>query len=122
MELDAFEQGGFILLETTALELFTQCFASYLHCATHLFSFIQSSDEGKEKSERDESGTPPNDNSDKNHVQETLYASQQAKKPLIKAFIIDVSQFSLVLVIEDESSICSFTLVISYNYCKYIST
>lgn len=122
MELDAIEQGGIIFLETTALAMFTRCFASYLHCATHLFSLTQSSAEHKEKSLRDVSGTQPNDNSVKEHAQKTLYASLQAKKQLIEAFLIDVSQFSLVLVVEDESSICSSTLVISYNYGKYIST
>ncbi|XP_042974875.1 uncharacterized protein LOC122306512 isoform X1 [Carya illinoinensis] len=97
-------QGGIIFLETTALAMFTRCFASYLHCATHLFSLTQSSAEHKEKSLRDVSGTQPNDNSVKEHAQKTLYASLQAKKQLIEAFLIDVSQFSLVLVVEDESS------------------
>ncbi|XP_059458026.1 uncharacterized protein LOC132187653 isoform X3 [Corylus avellana] len=96
-------QGGFIFLETTTLAKFIHCSASYLRCVTNLLSFAQSSDKHIGKAEHDMDMTRLNDHSVRGYAQETHCASQQARKQLMEAFIIDVSAFSLVLVIKEES-------------------
>ncbi len=118
MKLDAIGQGGFVLLETTVLAMFIRWFASYLHCARNLISVTLSSDKNIKKAEHEVDVTRLDDHFVKEHAQEIAYAPRQGKKELLEAFMIDVSQFSLVLVIEDESSMLpsSPSLVISYNY------
>jgi hypothetical protein len=116
LDLIVIGQVGFIFLETTTLAMFIRCLASYLHCFTNLLSVAQSSDKHIGKAEHDMDMTRLNDHSVRGHAQETHCASQQAKMQLMEAFIIDVSRFSLVLGIEDESGICLPSLVLSYNH------
>lgn len=118
MKLGAIGQGGFMFLETTALAMFARCFASYLHCVTNILSPIQSSDRHIEKAEQDVDMSALNDHSVNEHAQKIPYTSRQAKQQMMEAFTIDVSQFSLVLMIEDESGICSPTLLICYSCCN----
>ncbi|KAM4118037.1 hypothetical protein ACB094_02G170500 [Castanea mollissima] len=96
-------QGGFILLETTALAMFVHWLALYLHCVRNLISVIQSSDKIIKKAEHEEDVSRLDDRFVKDNGQEMPCASQHGKKEMLEAFKIDVSQFSLVLVIEDES-------------------
>lgn len=120
LDLIVIGQGGLIFLETTTLAKFIRCLASYLRCVTNLLSFAQSSDKHIGKAEHDADMTRLNDHSVRGYAQETHCASQQARKQLMEAFIIDVSAFSLVLVIKEESGICLPSLVLSYNHATYI--
>lgn len=108
MKLDAIGQGGFILLETTALAMFVRWLALYLHCVRNLISVTQSSDKNIKKAEHEEDVSRLDDHFVKDNAQEMPCASQHGKKELLEALIIDVSQFSLVLVIEDESGMLPF--------------
>ncbi|KAH0971337.1 hypothetical protein GBA52_023493 [Prunus armeniaca] len=95
-------QGGFLFLEITALATFVNCFASYLHCFTNLLSGLQSSDEHIEEAEISVDTTRPNDHSVQEYMQETHCTSQQAQITQMEAFILNISHFSCVLMIEDE--------------------
>jgi hypothetical protein len=120
LDLIVIGQGGYIFLETTTLAMFIRCLASYIRCVTNLLSVAQSSDKHIGKAEHDADMTRLNDHSVRGYAQETHCASQQAKKQLMEAFMLDVSGFSLVLVIEEESGICLPSLVLSYNCAKCI--
>ncbi|XP_030975279.1 uncharacterized protein LOC115995020 isoform X1 [Quercus lobata] len=96
-------KGGFVLLETTALAMFVRWLVLYLYCVRNLISVIQSSDQNIKKAEHEEDVTRLDDHFVKDNAQEMPCASRHGKKELLEAFIIDVSQFSLVLVIEDGS-------------------
>ncbi|XVE87220.1 hypothetical protein DITRI_Ditri18aG0098600 [Diplodiscus trichospermus] len=91
-------QGGFLCLETKALVMFIQCFASYLHHIKNVLSVVQSISKSMQRAECDD------DHSIGGHAQEMVLTSQQVKQELVEAFNLDVSQFSLVLVGESESS------------------
>uniref|UniRef100_A0A2P2MKK3 Uncharacterized protein LOC8260571 n=1 Tax=Rhizophora mucronata TaxID=61149 RepID=A0A2P2MKK3_RHIMU len=78
-------QGGLLLLETTALGMFARCFATYLDFIVDHLSNIRSLDKSVEVAEYE--------------AQEI----QHSKWRLTKAFSVDVSRFSFVLVVEDES-------------------
>lgn len=85
-------QGGLLFIETTALTMFAQCFASYLRFMKNLLSIIKSS------VKQGANAQPV--------AQETQHTTQQCKWELPEASTINVSQFSLVLVAEDDSGIC----------------
>ena len=108
VKLDAIGQGGFVLLETTALAMFVRWLVLYLYCVRNLISVIQSSDQNIKKAEHEEDVTRLDDHFVKDNAQEMPCASRHGKKELLEAFIIDVSQFSLVLVIEDGSGMLPF--------------
>ncbi|BBH07848.1 Protein of unknown function D, partial [Prunus dulcis] len=86
----------------SALATFVNCFASYLHCFANLLSGLQSSDEHIEEAEISVDTTRPNDHSVQEYMQETHCTSQQAQITQMEAFILNISHFSCVLVIEDE--------------------
>lgn len=85
---------------------FVNCFASYLHCFANLLSGLQSSNERIEEAEISADTTRPNDHSVQEYMQETHCTSQQAQITQTEAFILNISHFSCVLVIEDEHGIC----------------
>ncbi|XP_022751328.1 uncharacterized protein LOC111300016 isoform X3 [Durio zibethinus] len=89
-------QGGFLCLETKALAMLVQCSASYVHHIKNVLSIVQSTSKNVQRAEHD------GDHFVGGH--EILLASQQVKRELPEAFNLDVSQFSLVLVVESESS------------------
>ncbi|GLT39068.1 hypothetical protein SLA2020_132760 [Shorea laevis] len=90
-------QGGFLCLETTALSMLVQCFASYHHRLASSLSILLPTSKGEGKAEYH------NDHVTGEHAQHTPVTSQPMKWGVLEAFSIDVSQFSLDLVIEDES-------------------
>ncbi|XP_065873049.1 uncharacterized protein [Euphorbia lathyris] len=81
-------QGGNLFLEPAALVTFVQCFTSYRDCIVNHLSIINSSTKLVEKAEYE--------------AQEILHATQQPEWKLPESFTIDVSQFSLILIIEDD--------------------
>lgn len=90
-------QGGVLCLEASALSMVVECFVSYLY---RLSTILSSSPENSKDKENAEFYT--------NHcagelAQHVPLTSQQAKWEVLEAFTLDMSQFSLVLVIEDES-------------------
>ncbi|XVF17781.1 hypothetical protein REPUB_Repub10bG0153200 [Reevesia pubescens] len=91
-------QGGLLCLETKALAMFIRCFASYLHHIKNVLSIVQSTAKNMQRAAHDD------DHSVGGHAQEMLLTSQQVKREPLEAFNLDVSQFSLVLVGESESS------------------
>ncbi|KAK9285530.1 hypothetical protein L1049_024725 [Liquidambar formosana] len=96
-------QGAYIFLETTALVMLVRCFASYHHCVTNILSVVPSSEKNCEEAEPGVNMTEVNDNSIERDPQGRLNTSQQAKWEMLEAFTMDLTQFSLVLVVEDES-------------------
>ncbi|KAI5581654.1 hypothetical protein BDE02_07G032300 [Populus trichocarpa] len=82
-------KGGVLVLETAALTMFFRCVVSYLQRIKHLLSIISSSVKQAENAE--------------NEAQETLHMTRQTKWEWLEASTIDVSQFSLTLVVEDGS-------------------
>lgn len=94
MRHNAIGQGGVLVLETAALTMFFRCVVSYLQRIKHLLSIISSSVKQAENAE--------------NEAQETLHMTRQTKWEWLEASTIDVSQFSLTLVVEDGSGIVSF--------------
>ncbi|XP_039010299.1 uncharacterized protein LOC120139014 [Hibiscus syriacus] len=90
-------QGGFLCLEAKALAMFIQCTASYVHHIKNALSIVQSTARSMQKPAH-------NDHSFGGHSQEMLLTSQQVRQEHPKAFSFDVSQFSLALIVESESS------------------
>ncbi|XP_057499975.1 uncharacterized protein LOC130784197 isoform X3 [Actinidia eriantha] len=91
-------QGGFLFLETTALAMFVDCFASYLRCVGYLLHVVTSSEEHMvtETGEEDmavQDGHPSREQH--NSFQHMIWEQ-------LEVLTIDVSQFSLLLVAEDE--------------------
>ena len=74
--------------------MFFRCVASYLHHIKHLVSIISSSVKQAENAEY--------------KAQETLHMTRQTKWEWPEASTVDMSQFSLILVVEDGSGIVSF--------------
>lgn len=97
-------EGVCVFLEITALSTLVCCFASYLHCVTNIISIISSSEKLAEIDEPSVNMTEPNDNHVEEYAQGMHNTSQQAKWELLEAFTMDLSQCSLVLVFQDESS------------------
>ncbi|KAF3438866.1 hypothetical protein FNV43_RR17141 [Rhamnella rubrinervis] len=95
-------QGGLLFIETKALETFIRFFASYLHFLSNIISTVHSFDGNTEKEERDVDMTGLDIQCVKDYIQETLHTPPQAEREHKEAFILDVSQFSIVLLIEDE--------------------
>ncbi|CAK7339468.1 unnamed protein product [Dovyalis caffra] len=87
----AIGQGGVLVLETTALTMFHQCVVLYLHRIKNLLSVISSSVKQAENAGYE--------------AQETLHTTRQTKWEWPEASTIDVSQFSITLVVEDGSGI-----------------
>ncbi|CAN1225139.1 hypothetical protein LINGRAPRIM_LOCUS954 [Linum grandiflorum] len=85
----AIEQGGPLFLEVKALSLLGQCFASFLHRITDIASIIDSPSEHTECDER--------------WVQEASSTTQQSTWKLPEVSTLNVSEFSLVLAVEDGS-------------------
>lgn len=94
-------QGGFLLIETKALETFIRFFDSYLHCLSNIVSAVHSFDVNTEKEEHDVDMTGLDVQCGKDYIQER-HTPPQAKREHKEALILDVSQFSIVLLIEDE--------------------
>ncbi|KAJ6288558.1 hypothetical protein OIU76_024527 [Salix suchowensis] len=80
-------KGGGLFLETAALTMFFQCVVSYLHRIKHLLSIISSSVKQAENAEY--------------KAQENM--TRQTKWEWPEASTVDMSQFSLILVVEDGS-------------------
>ncbi|XVF61920.1 hypothetical protein PTKIN_Ptkin08bG0173700 [Pterospermum kingtungense] len=91
-------QGGFLCLETKALTMFVHSFTSYLHHIKNVLSIEQSISKNMQRAEHDD------DHSVGECAQEMALTSQQVKQEAMEAFNLDVSQFSLLLVGESESS------------------
>ncbi|KAF9678408.1 hypothetical protein SADUNF_Sadunf07G0031900 [Salix dunnii] len=79
-------KGGGLVLETAALTMLFRCVDSYLHHIKHFLSIISSSVKQAE-----------------NEAQETVHMTQQTKWEWPEASTVDMSQFSLILVVEDGS-------------------
>lgn len=102
-------QGGFLCFETTALSMLVQCFASYHHRLASSLSILLPTSKGEGKAEYH------NDHVTEEHAQHTPVTSQPTKWGVLEAFSIDVSQFSLDLVIENESGkLTSFFTCFNY--------
>ena len=71
--------------------MFFRCVVSYLHRIKRFLSIINSSVKQAE-----------------NEAQETLHMTRQTKWEWPEASTVDMSQFSLILVVEDGSGIVSF--------------
>lgn len=102
---DGTVQGGFLFLETKALETFIRCFSSYLHCLhwlSNIVSTVHLFDGNSEKDRCDVDVTGLNVQCAKDNIQEPLHMPSQAKRAHMEAFTLGVSQFSTVLFIEDE--------------------
>ncbi|KAF2295130.1 hypothetical protein GH714_031616 [Hevea brasiliensis] len=82
-------QGGPLVLETTAVMMFVRCFVSYLHSFAKLLSIIKTTVKQVENSEHE--------------AQEIPRATLQPVWELPEASSIDVSQFSVIFIIEDDS-------------------
>lgn len=74
--------------------MFAQCFVLYLHRIANLLSIIKTSVKEVENSEHE--------------AQERTHARLQPLWELPEASSIDVSQFSLIFIIEDDSGIHPF--------------
>ncbi|KAL6993675.1 hypothetical protein U1Q18_011787 [Sarracenia purpurea var. burkii] len=91
-------KGGSIFLETTALAMFVECFASYLRSIRNLLHVVASSEEhmftetGEDMAVHD--GHPSH--GQPNTLQHMIWEK-------LEAFTIDVSQFCLLIVAADES-------------------
>ncbi|KAL5557187.1 hypothetical protein UlMin_039423 [Ulmus minor] len=95
-------QGGFLFLESTALETFICCLVSYLHSIPNRFFGVQSFEKGSGRTEGDVHMTRLDNLSVNEFVQCTPATSSQAKEKLTDAFNVKVSQLSTALVIGDE--------------------
>ncbi|XP_048335348.2 uncharacterized protein LOC107424724 isoform X3 [Ziziphus jujuba] len=95
-------QGGFMFLETTALETFIRCFAAYQYYLSNILSTVQLFNGNFERTEHDVDMAGLNDQCVEGYVQETPDAPPQAKREHMEAFTLYVSQFSIALLIEDE--------------------
>ncbi|XP_020537290.1 uncharacterized protein LOC105639629 isoform X2 [Jatropha curcas] len=82
-------QGGHLFVETTASVIFARCFALYLHCLTSVLSTVKISAKQVENAEHD--------------VQEIPQETQQSCWEMPETSTVDVSQFSLILLIENDS-------------------
>ncbi|GMI65987.1 hypothetical protein like AT3G50380 [Hibiscus trionum] len=91
-------QGGFLCLEPIALAMFIQCSTSYLNHIKNVLSIVQSTARNMQR--------PAYDAHSVGHAEEMLFTSQaqQVRWELPEAFNFDVSQFSLALIVESESS------------------
>ncbi|KAJ6378672.1 hypothetical protein OIU78_028822 [Salix suchowensis] len=83
-------KGGGLVLETAALTMFFRCVVSYLHRIKHLLSIISSSVKQAENAEY--------------KAQENM--TRQTKWEWPESSTVDMSQFSLILVVEDGSGTC----------------
>lgn len=107
MTHDATGQGGFLFLEIKALATFINCFASYRLCFGNLVSCLQSSDEHIEEAAVSVHMTRQNNHCIDEYMQEAHCTSPHAKITQMEAFILNLSQFSCALLIEDENGICA---------------
>ncbi|GFY93900.1 vacuolar protein sorting-associated protein, putative [Actinidia rufa] len=92
-------QGGSLFLETTALAMFVDCFASYLRCVGYLLHVVTSSEEHMVT----ETGEEDMAVQDGHPSREQHNSFQHMMWEQLEVLTIDVSQFSLLLVTEDES-------------------
>lgn len=97
--------------------MFVRCFSSYVDQIANLLSILRSS-EHIQNAEDVVDMTGPCVDYIEESAQGTLLTSQRAKRELLEAFAVDVSQFSVVVVIEDESGIYISSLVLHSNYPK----
>ncbi|KAK3223293.1 hypothetical protein Dsin_010318 [Dipteronia sinensis] len=95
-------QGGVLFLELTALEMFVCCFFLYLDRFANLLSILQTFAKHVENDEHGVDMTRPNNNFVEGSRQEILPTSCKAKRGSLEAFTVDMSKFSLVLVIDVE--------------------
>ncbi|KAM1156496.1 hypothetical protein ACFX2B_026994 [Malus domestica] len=96
-------QGGFLFLEIKALATFINCFASYRLCFANLVSGLRLSDEHIEEAAVSVDMTRQNNHCIDEYMQEAHCTSPHAKNTQMEAFILNLSQFSCALVIEDEN-------------------
>lgn len=116
MIVDALEQGGFVFLETTAVVNIFLCFASYASYITELL-VMSSSLKNIVQTEHSWNMARLDGLSNEDYVQGTLNTSQQIRWAEFEAFTIGISQFSIVIVAEDESSML---FIISLLYLTII--
>ncbi|XP_057976276.1 uncharacterized protein LOC131163647 isoform X2 [Malania oleifera] len=94
-------QGGFVFLEIPALAVFVRCFASYLRCISNFLSNIPPLKKEVDDAKLFVNVVGLNDHSI--DTREMLNTPQQTKWELLESSILNLSQFSLVLVTKDES-------------------
>lgn len=116
-------QGGFMFLETTALETFIRCFAAYQYYLSNILSTVQLFNGNFERTEHDVDMAGLNDQCVEGYVQETPDAPPQAKREHMEAFTLYVSQFSIALLIEDEKgNIClMFLMLLLVSFLCYFN-
>ncbi|KAI9166047.1 hypothetical protein LWI28_025262 [Acer negundo] len=95
-------QGGALFLELTALEMFVCCFSLYLDRFANLLSILQTFAKHDENDKHGVDMTRPNNYFVEGSRQEILPTSCKAKRGSLEAFTLDMSKFSLVLVIDVE--------------------
>lgn len=84
--------------------MFVHCLSSYVDQTANLLSILQLSAEHFQSTEDVVDMIGPCMDFIKESAQGTL-TSQRTRRELLEAFVVDVSQFSVVLVIENESGI-----------------
>ncbi|KAM7264282.1 hypothetical protein ACFE04_001965 [Oxalis oulophora] len=93
-------QGGTLFLEMTGMVMLIQCITSYFERIRYLVSIVQPSIEDRELPKHDMDMGELNNGFSEDFPQETPLISQQAN---FEYFTIDVSEFSVILVDEQES-------------------
>ncbi|XP_031743221.1 uncharacterized protein LOC101222087 isoform X2 [Cucumis sativus] len=98
-------QGGVLFLETLSLAFFINCFHKYYHAIGSLLSLLQFSDQQDKKGQEMAEITRLEENATDNMVDKTTDYLLRVKGKLLEAFILNVSNISLVLVVNDESGV-----------------
>ncbi|XP_022132801.1 uncharacterized protein LOC111005570 isoform X3 [Momordica charantia] len=96
-------QGGILFLETMVLALFINCFNSYYRAIGSLLSVLQFSHQQDKKAQEMVEITRLEDTAADNVVGETTDSFLRVKWKLLEVFMLNVSNISLVLLIENES-------------------
>ncbi|KAJ7952893.1 Vacuolar protein sorting-associated protein [Quillaja saponaria] len=96
-------QGGLVVIETTVLAKFVCHFSSYLHCVSNIISAVRPSDKHILKADGDLSTINLNNHLTEVEARESLCTSQHDEGDFLNAVAVDVSKFSLALVLENES-------------------
>lgn len=87
------------------MAFFINCFHKYYHAIGSLLSLLQFSDQQDKKGQEMAEITRLEENATDNMVDKTTDYLLRVKGKLLEAFILNVSNISLVLVVNDESGI-----------------
>lgn len=96
--------------------MFVRYFSSYVDRFSDMISTVQSSTNHFENAKQDEDRTEPSNDLIEDSAQRTHITSQEPERALLETFTINVAQFSLVFVFEEEFGTSDTSFVLHRTY------